>query len=1006
MKRRSTSARARLARAVGSALHTLPALALLAAAPAHAAGAASTGAATSGRAITVRGDQPLAQLLLGHHLAASRYTAGIAWYAQAQQLQQAESRQALIDRFADLADRDPAHAADDRAMQTLIASMPTTGRVVLSQTDPRYLQARPETQPLLAAGDVLALPRRPHSVAVVRPDGQVCRVRFVAGALALAYVRRCTNTTDATDAATLWIAQPDGRVQRADVAAWNEKQQDPPGPGAWIVLPGAHWPQRVARGLAEFLATQPPAAQQALTANVTPPFREQTAPPLQLAPELALQPAQLAIPPARDLAVTANDWGMPGLLQEPSARMYAVGEAAASISHVYPYTRLNFMFQPLSWLELGFRYTSVLNQLYGPQIAGNQSYKDKSADVRLRLHEETRWWPQVALGIQDVGGTGLFSGEYMVASKRTGNFDWTAGLGWGYLGGRQNLPNPLGLVFKSFKTRPSSATASGGTFSIKTFFHGRTAPFAGVQYQTPLAGLILKAEVDANNYRHEPFGEVLPQRSPLNFGLVYRINRNVDFALGYERGNTVQAQFTLHGDLAHVSQPKIGYPAEEPLQPAYAEAAARTHTIELAPENDSAVLDAIAAQRAGTPPPWAAELAQRIDAACLCHVSRVRDSGPDSNHTLIVQIDNVPAYYLPPLVERIARVLVLHAPHRYTQFKVLFDSWGIPTADFRVDRSIWLANHSELQPPALAVADTTPAAPPTPRELRAMRTLLNSAPQRYTVELGPGYQQSLGGPNGFILYQISANAKAIVRITPRTWLTGDLNYGLLNNYSKFTYDAPSNLPRVRTYIREYVTSSRLTVPLLQLTHVGYLGEHSYYSVYGGALEPMFAGVGGEALYRPANSALAYGADLNYVRQRGFTQHFSLLPYHVLTGHATVYWKPGVDGLLARLSVGQYLARDKGATLDLSRTFANGVQIGVYATKTNVSAAQFGEGSFDKGLYINVPFDAMLTRSSSSVAHLLWQPLLRDGGARLDRAYPLYDLTRNIDSDNALQAPAH
>ena len=962
------------------------------------AAAPTARAASSSTAITVRGDQPLGKLLLDHQLAASRYAPGTAWYAQAQQLQQAESRQTLIDRFADLADRDPAHAADYRAMQTLIASMPSTGRVVLPQTDPRYLQARPETQPILAAGDLLVLPSRPHDVAVVRPDGHVCRVGFVPGAQALAYVRRCSAMAAPT---TLWIAQPDGRVQRADVAAWNAKRQDPPAPGAWVVLPGEHWPQRVTERLARFLATQPPAGQGVLAADITPPFREQSAPPLQLAPALALQPTQLAMAPARDLAITANDWGMPGLLQEPNARMYPTGEAAASISHVYPYTRLNFMFQPLSWLELGFRYTSILNHLYNPQIAGNQSYKDKSADVRLRLHEETRWWPELALGIQDVGGTGLFSGEYLAASKRTGNFDWTAGLGWGYLGERQSLPNPLGLVFKSFKTRPNSSTASGGTFSLKTFFHGRTAPFAGVQYQTPLEGLILKAELDANNYRNEPLGNVLPQRSPLNFGLVYRINRNVDFALGYERGNTLQAQFTLHGDLAHVSQPKLGYPAEEPLQPGYAEQAVRRRVLDMAPQNDEAVLEAIAAQRSGHPAPWAAELTQRIDSTCQCHVSRLRDGG----HTLIVQIDNVQAWYLPPLVERIARVLALHAPQHYAQFRVLFDAWGIPTADFHVDRSIWLANHSQLQPPALAVADTTVAAPLSPQALAAAPTLLASAPQRFSLELGPGYQQSLGGPNGFILYQISANARALYRFTPRTWLSGDLNYGLLNNYSKFTYDAPSNLPRVRTYIREYVTSSRLTMPLLQLTHVGYLGAHSYYSVYGGALEPMFAGVGGEALYRPADSTLAYGADLNYVRQRGFTQHFSLLPYHVLTGHATVYWKPGVDGILAKLSVGQYLAKDKGATIDISRTFDNGVQIGVYATKTNVSAAQFGEGSFDKGLYINIPFDALLTRSSNSVAHLLWQPLLRDGGAKLDRAYKLYDLTRNIDSDNALQAPA-
>ena len=91
-------------------------------------------------------------------------------------------------------------------------------------------------------------------------------------------------------------------------------------------------------------------------------------------------------------------------------------------------------------------------------------------------------------------------------------------------------------------------------------------------------------------------------------------------------------------------------------------------------------------------------------------------------------------------------------------------------------------------------------------------------------------------------------------------------------------------------------------------------------------------------------------------------------------------------------MGRYLAGDFGATLDMSRVFRNGVTIGAFATKTNVSAAQFGEGSFDKGVYLSIPFDAMLTRSSNTIANFVWKPLTRDGGAMLGRANPLYSLT--------------
>jgi hypothetical protein len=58
------------------------------------------------------------------------------------------------------------------------------------------------------------------------------------------------------------------------------------------------------------------------------------------------------------------------------------------------------------------------------------------------------------------------------------------------------------------------------------------------------------------------------------------------------------------------------------------------------------------------------------------------------------------------------------------------------------------------------------------------------------------------------------------------------------------------------------------------------------------------------------------------------------------------------------------------------------------TKTNVSAEQFGEGSFDKGIYFSIPFDAMLTKNTSGVASFMWRPITRDGGAMLDRGVSL------------------
>ena len=78
-----------------------------------------------------------------------------------------------------------------------------------------------------------------------------------------------------------------------------------------------------------------------------------------------------------------------------------------------------------------------------------------------------------------------------------------------------------------------------------------------------------------------------------------------------------------------------------------------------------------------------------------------------------------------------------------------------------------------------------------------------------------------------------------------------------------------------------------------------------------------------------------------------------------------------------------LAGDKGVTLDLSRRFNNGFTLGVFATKTNLSAEEFGEGSsFDKGFYF-FPYHKCFLLMILDWKYFFWlHPLTKDGGAML------------------------
>ncbi|MEL0027762.1 MAG: YjbH domain-containing protein [Perlucidibaca sp.] len=657
--------------------------------------------------------------------------------------------------------------------------------------------------------------------------------------------------------------------------------------------------------------------------------------------------------------VSASDWGVTGLMQTPTARMSEVGEVSVGLNHVEPYTRLNVMLQPFDWLEAGFRYIDVSNRLYGPVIAGNQSYKDKSIAAKLRLLKESRLLPQVAVGMRDIGGTGLFSGEYVVASKRVANLDFSLGLGWGYLGARGDFGNPFSLISGKFDQRPvpTSAVANAGGFNTTAYFRGRTALFGGVQYQTPLPPLLLKLEYEGNDYQSEPQSNNQKQDTPLNLGLVYRVSPSLDLHAGWERGNTAMFGVTLHTNLARSQV------LPRPL-------AAAPVTLQEPPA-------------AGRETDWAATAQALHDNAGLA-VRRIRQR----EHELIVEAE--PERYREPAesMDRAARILHNQAPADVDWFTVAAENRGMRTADWSVQREAFTRADTRVDGEP---EDTTLFQTSAPAWVRA-DTLYTPPRQAFTGDAGLGYRQSLGGPDTFLLYQFSLEATGEWKPRDDFWLSAQASARVLDNYDRFKYTAPSRLPRVRTYIREYLTTSRVTLPNLQLTKTWQPGTNTYAMAYAGLLESMFGGVGVEWLYRPQGQRWALGVDVNAVQQRDFEQDFGFRDYHTATGHVTAYVDTGLEDIQAKIQVGRYLAGDNGVTVDLSRRFRNGVSMGAFATLTDVSRADFGEGSFDKGIYVRIPFDLLLSTSSRRSATMTWDPLTRDGGQRLDRRYTLFDLT--------------
>ena len=136
-------------------------------------------------------------------------------------------------------------------------------------------------------------------------------------------------------------------------------------------------------------------------------------------------------------ASLASDFGGLGLIKIPTARMAGDGELRATISREDVADIYNITYQATPWLEATFRYS-----IFNPR---NFSYSsDLGLEIvvtklRLVFLRERAWLPEVAVGVRDILGTGVWEGEYAVASKELGSFDISVGMGWGRLAARGSI---------------------------------------------------------------------------------------------------------------------------------------------------------------------------------------------------------------------------------------------------------------------------------------------------------------------------------------------------------------------------------------------------------------------------------------------------------------------------------------------------------------------------------------------------------------------------------------
>lgn len=785
---------------------------------------------------------------------------------------------------------------------------------------------------------------------------------------------------------------------------------------------------------------------------------------LSLVAGIGCLPLFLSVLMADDSLYSSNNFGGIGLLEMRTARFAPDGTVAVGAHYNSHVTRYFSTWQATPWLETTLSYSDY--KPVGPGM--NNPGVDRSLDVKIRLWTESDYRPQLAIGIQDALGSGHLDGEYIVASKRYYDFDFTVGLAWGYLGSRGGIGN-------IFNDERSITTSSGGLRTGSFFFGREMSFFGGAEYHSPIKSLSFKVEYSGVDTARTTAFSHFKRGAAFNFGMNYKPVSWANVAVGFDQGDRFSIRLTLKQNLHKIKFRKRSTAPgpisqrrkteitrnmlpEVPTAPVSHDRVSdrlrhlgvKVTAIEQKQENtifrvqtqgmagashmvllgalleshDRVTLyihspDQVKTQKYNVTifdlvgksalekfrntavylrekTSYGIDYATRIRIARSAYENMAKAKlSPVSivldKQTVTVRKETGPFSSEVRNIGRTARILTGEMPGNVEEFVVISEKNGVGVSRVSLLRQdLEKAGNFQSSPEEIWINSkiVAPASVPAPDK------------DIYEPQVGWqfdwGFKPQLlthfgGNEDGRFRADLYAKLFGTVRFTRQVQLSTEIKQYITGNIDRIPQDARPGAPKVRSDISRYASEGRTAIERVQLDYTTQIDSTIYARLTGGLLEGMYGGIGGELLYHPYDNNFAFGVDLNWVQQRDFDQLFSFRDYDVFTGHATFYFENSNYNITSKLSAGRYLAGDYGATFDVSRRFSNGIRIGAWATVTDMSSEEFGDGSFDKGIYLTMPLEIFWYKPTREKMRFNFRSLGKNGGQKLDRGHALYDI---------------
>lgn len=651
--------------------------------------------------------------------------------------------------------------------------------------------------------------------------------------------------------------------------------------------------------------------------------------------------------------------GETGYLNMPDGRVEPDGTFRMGYSFAEPYANLLWSsITVLPRVEFYARYVRIVGVPASTSAswAGYGDYKDKVFSGKFVLLQESWHLPSVAIGIDDVQGTGLFRSKYLAASKRFGELDATLGIGKGRIDG----------------------------------------VFGGVRYE-PAAwnGFALAAEYDANNYRQDKYSAqtgVNQRNSGLGLALEYRWGW-LGSQLSWRDG---KPGINLYASVPFEQNefiPKL----KEPL-----------------PDTELVARPTLDQWQAD--PHYRRDLAGRLVSQDFKNV-QLDVSGRTVEATLTNSRISLPSRAVGRAARSIVlrapeetREVIIH----YAVSDMPFVTYTFTDAG-KLQR-YFDGQESRKQ---LAPTVEVDYALPQQAESRdgGRNRLAGDFPEYSNTQLdgddgdfvslrsesarldkfraAPGMGFYFNDPSGALRYETFINAHYGKQVDDGLFFKSSAQLTLIQNVSGVTQPSNSLLPHVRTDVALYKKSGNLKLSQAVLNKFYHPWQRVYARASAGFYEEMFGGAGGQMLYFPESAPWAFDMSVDKLKQRDVGGGLAFRDYSTVTALATLHYRFRAAGVTAALRAGRFLAGDSGARIELKRRFRSGYEVGMWYTMTNgndiTSPGTPGNPYYDKGVFMTIPLGSMLTKDTPAAPRISIAPWTRDVGQMVNSPDDLYDL---------------